>query len=49
VQAVPLFHGGALGAHEPAPVRGFLRASGELANHDATDKIVAALHIVPVD
>lgn len=48
-QTVPLFHRGALGAHEPPPVRGFLQASGELANHDATNKIVAALHVVPVN
>lgn len=46
-KAVPLFHWSALGAQQSTPMRGFLRSGGELTNHNATNEIVATLHVVP--
>lgn len=48
-QAVPLFHGRALGTQEATPVCGLGWPCGELTNHHAPHKVVTALYVVAVN
>lgn len=45
-QAVPLFHGSAVGVQHPPPVVGFGGAGGILADDNPPDEVIAALHVV---
>lgn len=45
-QAVPLFHGSAVGVQHPPPVVGFRGAGGILADDNPPDEVIAALHVV---
>ena len=47
-QAVPLLHRGPLGGQQSSPVGRLGGACGELSNHDAAHKVIAALHVVAV-
>lgn len=48
-EAVPLFHGGAVRIEHPSPVFGFRGACGVLADHNSSNEVITAFHIVAID